>query len=63
MICTCGHKEIDHPSILNNLYAVCDGCFKTNRIHGIKQFDTEDCIYFRPDNLRYLENEYEQSTR
>lgn len=56
--CKCGHLEIDHPSEDRD-YVVCDGCFLSNRVVGVKQLNRIDCEKYIPDNLKYLEQIYE----
>lgn len=61
--CLCGHIENVHPPYPHTLgvghYIVCDGCFKNNRVKGVKQFETVECTQYVPSNLKYLEQLYE----
>ena len=55
--CRCGHLEKMHPARYLNTYVVCDGCFRKNRVSGIKQFGSVECMQYISDNLLYVEQE------
>ena len=61
ILCRCGHSKKVHPDTIfskykeERKYLVCDGCFRNNRVKGIKQFGTIDCEEYVPDNLKHIE--------
>lgn len=57
ILCKCEHEKKVHPPSPCQLgtYRVCDGCFKANRINGVKQYGTFDCLQYVPDNLTHIE--------
>lgn len=64
-ICVCGHDEKKHR-LPTNSYIYCQECFllkwdKYN--YQLNESVFSACLTFKLDNLKYLENKYEQSIR